>query len=366
MKFNIFFVRFQNFDTRAYLSSEIELCREFYKKNYNIKLIGIGKIQKEAFYFLFNKKKNFLNKLSIMFYLFKNRKKRGIFIFDTFSVYISLPLIIYRYIFGSNFRLILDVRTIPVETKSKKIINKFKRALLFAYRFFDGFTFITNGVEEVCENYIKKKFNNYHIIPSGTNTDIFKKINNPNIDFSKGNNFIVFYHGTITKNRGVIQTIKAIDRLNNKGYNIKLIVVGVGDNHIIELLKTNKNVIFLGRKHYEEIPEYIAISDIAVVPLPNILWWRVSSPLKLLEYMACEKPILLTNIEAHTNTVNNCNAVYYMKNFNINEIENGIIYMKEHIGEFNNNAYKLREIIQKKFAYNVLAENVLKYYKSIL
>ena len=54
---------------------------------------------------------------------------------------------------------------------------------------------------------------------------------------------------------------------------------------------------------YARVPEFISIADLCIVPLPDIDWWRVSSPLKLMEYIACGKNILLTDMVAHTNVV---------------------------------------------------------------
>jgi glycosyltransferase involved in cell wall biosynthesis len=91
---------------------------------------------------------------------------------------------------------------------------------------------------------------------------------------------------------------------------------------------------------YNEVPEFISITDLCIVPLPNIDWWRVSSPLKLMEYIACEKNILMTNMIAHTNVVGKNNKYFF-----VNEIT----------------AESLAEEIRK--AYKCFKTNPIKYHK---
>ena len=50
----------------------------------------------------------------------------------------------------------------------------------------------------------------------------------------------------------------------------------------------------------KEIPQYIANSDLPVLPFPDFMAWRVSSPIKLMEYLAVGKKVLAPNIEAFT------------------------------------------------------------------
>jgi glycosyltransferase involved in cell wall biosynthesis len=42
----------------------------------------------------------------------------------------------------------------------------------------------------------------------------------------------------------------------------------------------------------------IANADLPVLPFPNFMAWRVSSPIKLMEYLAMGKKVLAPNMEA--------------------------------------------------------------------
>jgi glycosyltransferase involved in cell wall biosynthesis len=65
---------------------------------------------------------------------------------------------------------------------------------------------------------------------------------------------------------------------------------------------------------YAEIPRWIALADLCVVPLPDHPWWRVSSPLKLMEYLAMGKPVVLTEMKAHRAIVEDDDDAFYIPN----------------------------------------------------
>ena len=58
-------------------------------------------------------------------------------------------------------------------------------------------------------------------------------------------------------------------------------------------------MIFTGKVPYEEVSDYIRTANIGILPFPNITWWAVSSPIKLMEYLAIGLPVVATDIDAH-------------------------------------------------------------------
>jgi glycosyltransferase involved in cell wall biosynthesis len=59
-------------------------------------------------------------------------------------------------------------------------------------------------------------------------------------------------------------------------------------------LKKYKNVYFLGRKSYQESPKYIHQFDVAIIPHKLDEFIKYTHSLKLLEYLACGKPVVTT------------------------------------------------------------------------
>jgi glycosyltransferase involved in cell wall biosynthesis len=90
-----------------------------------------------------------------------------------------------------------------------------------------------------------------------------------------------------------------------KGYPVKLVLVGP---HTQEHIESAKNLgilqecVFVGPATYEKVPAYINACDIMVAPYnPSANSLRraygIGFPLKLLEYMACEKPFVSTRVD---------------------------------------------------------------------
>lgn len=62
----------------------------------------------------------------------------------------------------------------------------------------------------------------------------------------------------------------------------------------IRRFKKYKNIYFLGRKSYQDSPNYIHQFDVAIIPHKLDEFIKYTFSLKLLEYLACGKPIVTT------------------------------------------------------------------------
>jgi glycosyltransferase involved in cell wall biosynthesis len=59
-------------------------------------------------------------------------------------------------------------------------------------------------------------------------------------------------------------------------------------------LKEKKNVWFLGKKPYEQIPHYGKLFDVTIMPWRQNKWIEACNPIKLKEYLALGKPVVST------------------------------------------------------------------------
>jgi glycosyltransferase involved in cell wall biosynthesis len=133
------------------------------------------------------------------------------------------------------------------------------------------------------------------------------------------NHFVVIYHGVLSPNRGLQNTIKAIAICKRHIPNIIFMMVGsgAGENELINLtkeLRLQKNVLFTGAVPFEKVPNYIISADVGIIPLPAIDWWNVSSPIKLKEYLAMQLPVIVTDIPAHRFVVEKTGGATLIRN----------------------------------------------------
>ncbi len=125
---------------------------------------------------------------------------------------------------------------------------------------------------------------------------------------------IVVYTGHLYAWKGADTVLEAAGKLRE----VVFIFVGGTEQDIktfikkVESKKLN-NVVVKGHVNQMEIPNYLGAADILV--LPNSAKVKISaeytSPLKLFEYMAVERPIVASRLPSLQEVLNNNNAIFF-------------------------------------------------------
>ena len=122
---------------------------------------------------------------------------------------------------------------------------------------------------------------------------------NPSIDggiirkqLNLGDNPVILFIGALTRLKGVDLLIKAMKIISQKVPNVRLLIIGQGPlkedlAKMVEDLKLKENVLFLGPVLHDQIPFYIAASNLLVHPSRAESLGRV-----LLEAQAVGKPVV--------------------------------------------------------------------------
>ncbi|MFH1862233.1 MAG: glycosyltransferase family 4 protein [bacterium] len=226
-------------------------------------------------------------------------------------------------------KLVHDVRTVPVKEDRGKSYRVFAENLQYAKKRFDGLTTITEALrEEICRGF------HFHpeqiaVWTSGVDAEHFKPQNADELRqaLNLSDQFVLFYHGAVNENRGVIELAQAMQYLDDLP-DIRLLIIGGGNQWAklqdTVLLNNLSKVILKPGVSYRDIPRWIAVADLCVVPLPDHPWWKVSSPLKLMEYLAMGKPVLLTDILAHRVVLPDAEDAFYVNACHPEQIAAGI------------------------------------------
>lgn len=110
--------------------------------------------------------------------------------------------------------------------------------------------------------------------------------------------FILGYVGVLREWIDFEPVFSILNELDNE---IKMVIVGKEGRfkENIELAKIyglEDRVIFTGMVPYSQVPKYISAMDICLMPFRKSAISESAVPLKLFEYMACEKPIISTRL----------------------------------------------------------------------
>ena len=285
---------------------------------------------------------------------------------------------IFPFSITKRVKLILDIRSTPVEIYGLRGYLKklnFTLSVLIAKSFFDGVTIITSHMKkEICKEYdLDLEF--VGVWTSGVSTELFdpkkyitdsKKLRE-NLGLS--HRFIIFYHGAFSPNRGLIETIEAIDTVRQKYSDVVLFLLGSGSivnslKSLVETKKLQNNVIIHPPVKYVDVPKYIAMSDIGIVPLPNHPYWNFQCPLNLLEYLAMEKPVIITDIPANRSVIGDNRCGIYIRSIRPIEIANAIEYAYSNKGKLAEWGKLGRKNVVNKYTWDKVAEKFEEYLSS--
>ena len=134
----------------------------------------------------------------------------------------------------------------------------------------------------------------FELINNGVNTTLFRKLQTGMKDeLNLEEYFVLGYVGVLREWVDLKPVYEALKSFKN----VRLLIVGEEG-----LLKENidiakeygvaEKVVFTGTVPYETVPHYISAMDCCLIPFNQSKISQNSVPLKLFEYMACEKPII--------------------------------------------------------------------------
>ncbi|MDR7073321.1 glycosyltransferase family 4 protein [Fictibacillus barbaricus] len=170
---------------------------------------------------------------------------------------------------------------------------------------------------------------------------------------------LLVFSGKITKTKGIEEIFNNVRYLLNKGYLVKLLLVGKGDKNYLSILKSSikdiKNkVLFMDEVTTDELYMYFNAADIGI--------WPISPTISILEGLACGLPIIVADNEIVGNLVDIDSGVKMKSLYDHNIVELAIINLKE--GRYQ------RKVIRKKFedqfSYKSIAQRVEGIYQSII
>ncbi|MBA7645302.1 D-inositol-3-phosphate glycosyltransferase [subsurface metagenome] len=137
------------------------------------------------------------------------------------------------------------------------------------------------------------------IIPNGVDTQLFKSHSSEQLKQQLGvsGHFVVGFVGVLREWVDFEPIFAAVSQLNNRYSNIKVLIVGEegGLNRVRKLAseyQISDRVIFAGTVPHTKVPDYISCMDVGVIPFKRIEMADEPCPVKLFEYMACEKPVI--------------------------------------------------------------------------
>jgi len=185
---------------------------------------------------------------------------------------------------------------------SLKIIDRIER---FNMPRADKIIVVTSKLKETLQKDYGVPRDKIVVIPNGANTELFKPMNTKQarkqLKLTKAGHLVIFV-GDLVAWHGVDHLIKSIPYVVKECPSTSFLIVGDGmmRQELVELgrqVGVSDKAIFTGMVPYHQVPLYINASVVCVAPFVAHRGEKVGlSPLKIHEYMACEKPVVASRV----------------------------------------------------------------------
>jgi glycosyltransferase involved in cell wall biosynthesis len=214
-----------------------------------------------------------------------------------------------------KMKVVMDTRSMPMDTTSVR--GKLREIIFYMSHFLANWLKIkqTAITEEMVKTVGISPKQLLGIWPSGVNLQDFNKCIPLRVHPGPKEPVRLVYIGVITKERNLENLVDAVILALENGQNVRLDIVGDGEGRetLQKYVSTNGNRRIIVRPPVppKEIPSVLAEADLGVLPFPDLPKMRVSSFIKIFEYMAAGLPIVATKIVAHTEVLKDKSFVFW-------------------------------------------------------
>jgi glycosyltransferase involved in cell wall biosynthesis len=170
----------------------------------------------------------------------------------------------------------------------------------FLYRRADRIVVVAPAFKDHLMRYWNVPAAKISVVENGVETDLFR-LDPAAMEVRKQlkleDRFLICYIGTMGNAHGLETLIAAAEELQTVLPSAMFLLIGEGaERERIEELAVARglaNVQFLGQQPRERIPAYVSAADVCLVMLKKTELFKTVIPTKLLEYMACERPVIV-------------------------------------------------------------------------
>ncbi len=176
---------------------------------------------------------------------------------------------------------------------------------------------------------------------------------------------IILFIGKISERKGVIDILKMTQKLIHQ--NVKVVFIGTyvkasvefqKIEKIIQSLKIENKVIFLGKIPNNELVNYISCADVFVYLTKSC----EGIPRAILECMSCGKPIVATPIAGIPDAVQDSQTGFIVENFSQAAEKVDLLLSDETL--YNKISKNCRKTIENEFNYSVTLPKMVSVFKS--
>jgi glycosyltransferase involved in cell wall biosynthesis len=249
-------------------------------------------------------------------------------------------------------------------------VPRWKRYELEVLKHPDKIIAITEEGKQHYVNDCGKKNSDVTVVMNTVDLDNFNSCDLNEALIRGDDDFIISYIGGFGEHRGIKTAIRAISLIVDEIPNLRLYLVGRGDpsydqklKEMCESLGVMENVTFTGWAPFSDVPSYIDMSDICLVPHLSNGHTNTTVPHKLFQYMAMKKPVVVSDAKPLKRLVESSRSGLIFHSDNQDDLASKILdlYHDRDLAErLGNNG---RKAVENKYNWEIESERLLSLYE---
>jgi len=276
-----------------------------------------------------------------------------------------IPMLLGRLF---SIPVILEVNDSP-HRAYKGINNRLKRQLIrlidrISYNLSNHILPVTQGIAENLHSIEGVPLDKLTVLPSGTNTDLFRPLDKESCCKKLGLDMRALYIGfigTFFRHQGIDTLINSAPLIVQNYPDAKFLMVGDGPMRVswekrVSENGLDKSFIFTGYVPYEDVPTYCGVMDVCVAPLLKEADER--SLVKVFDYLACRKPVVISDIGETSSFFSESGAILTVVPEDHTSLAHGISHLLENEPLRNDMGKSGREFVCSQFSRIRIAEIV--------
>jgi len=188
---------------------------------------------------------------------------------------------------------------------------------------------VTGGIKS---RLVRRGYAGVHLVQNGANTDLFCN-RGPALKTTLGwqDKFVVIYAGIFGIAQSMEQLVTLVEKFTTNP-EIQFVFIGEGPvKAMVQKLQQDKaltNLTLMNEVTREAIPDYISAADCCLVPLKKTYLFLGALPSKMFDYLACEKPVILSVDGEARQVLEIAGAGIYVEPENTEQMAQAILHLK--------------------------------------
>lgn len=321
--------------------------------------------------YLFPDNENLFRIKNPLFFILRHLRKYG-YKYDLIHVhsyiyFSTIQTFIYKYFFNRNIPIVLHLHG-GIQTKEYKASTKTEKIMLILKRYvFDILSgkfligksdaLISVSKDDILEINkvfkVKRRKNNYYL-PNVVDSNKFVKLKNIDKKY-------IGFIGRLTKIKGIDLFLELVEKINITDKDQEFLIIGEGPyiNDVQEAVKKYP-IKFIKNVAHDKIVTYYNQCSIFIQTSR-----AEGLPTCILEALSCEVPVVASDVGGTNEVILNGKTGYLFNNREVDQAIDFIKKIKENnlFDELGKNG---REIIIKKFSWDVITRKTISIYKKLL